>query len=89
MNTIQPITKLLIEILCVNEKKDVSQICLIETPSAQPVPRVGDEISIHKSMEEKIGTNKTIFRVLKRRFPIQPDGIFQTKVVLFVSTDLE
>ena len=75
------------EILYVNESKDVKQVCRIEVPSAQPVPKVGDEISIPESMEETLGTNKTIFRVLKRRFRIQPRGISQAKIVLFVSSE--
>ena len=82
-----PITKHLMEILYVNESKDVKPVCQIEVPSAQPVPKVGDEISIPKGMEETLGTNKTIFRVLKRRFPIQPNGISQAKIVLFVSSE--
>ena len=88
MNTIQPVTKLLLEIVYVNESMETKQICIINTPSVQPVPRVGDEISIPESMEELLGTKKTIFKVLKRRFPVQPDGLSQTKVVLFVSSDL-
>ena len=89
MNMIPSVTKLLLEIVYVNEKREFKPICIIETPSIQPVPKVGDEVSIPHSIEEKIGTKNTIFRVTKRRFPIQTDGISYTKVVLFVSSELE
>lgn len=83
-----PVTKHLVEILYVNESKKTTRICLMEVPSANPVPRVGDEISIPETMEQKLGTPETIFRVVKRRFPIQPSGMSQSKLVLFVSSDI-
>lgn len=84
-----PGTRLIVEYLYVDDAKETKQICLMDIPSAQPIPKVGDEISIPKGMEELLGTTKTIFRVLKRRFPIQPKGLSQSKVQLFVSSDLE
>ena len=82
------VTRHVMEFIYVNEAKGLKPICIIEAPSAQPVPNVGDEISIPKGMEKTLGTEKTIFKIIKRRFPLVVNGLAQTKVVFFVSSEI-
>lgn len=60
-------------------------ICEQAIPSSQPIPNVGDEISIPQSLESKLGTNSKVFKIIQRRFPLVLDGMSVSVVVFFVS----
>ena len=87
---IQPIqqpqrpAKFIVEIILVENGKS-RKIAAYDISAGIPLPDVGDEIGFSDDAKEKIKTERTVFKVIKRRFPIPLDQKFIPSVFLFVS----
>lgn len=87
MNTQQQaqVAKHIREYVYVDASGKMIPICKQEIPSSQPIPKVGDQISIPQSLEGRLGTSSTVFKIIQRRFPLVIDGLSVSVVVFFVS----